>query len=111
MHQRQICVVRITGSLVFAAHLIFVFIDIMNKEDSTVAAAVASCIPEIARTIDLIADRVRKGGRVIYIGAGTSGRLTWSYLSKPPLIKKAIILSGSVYWTLQKCEKTCYSIQ
>ncbi|GLB42931.1 putative glucokinase regulator family protein [Lyophyllum shimeji] len=48
---------------------------IINAEDATVAAAVQKCIPEIARTIDLIAERVRKGGRVLYIGAGTSGRL------------------------------------
>ncbi|RDB21968.1 N-acetylmuramic acid 6-phosphate etherase [Hypsizygus marmoreus] len=48
---------------------------IMNNADATVAPAVQTCVPEIARTIDLIVDRVRKGGRVMYIGAGTSGRL------------------------------------
>ncbi|KAF5375927.1 hypothetical protein D9615_008227 [Tricholomella constricta] len=48
---------------------------IMNAADASVASAVQKCIPEIARAIDLIAERVRKGGRVLYIGAGTSGRL------------------------------------
>lgn len=47
---------------------------IMNSEDSLVAQAVGYCIRDIAAVIDLIADRVKKGGRVIYIGAGTSGR-------------------------------------
>ncbi|PFH45141.1 hypothetical protein AMATHDRAFT_9933 [Amanita thiersii Skay4041] len=47
----------------------------MNEEDSTVASAVGSCIEVIARIIDSIAERVRRNGRVVYIGAGTSGRL------------------------------------
>ncbi|KAF8063390.1 putative glucokinase regulator family protein [Lyophyllum atratum] len=48
---------------------------IINAADTTVAPAVQKCIPEIARAIDLVAERVKKGGRVLYIGAGTSGRL------------------------------------
>jgi N-acetylmuramic acid 6-phosphate (MurNAc-6-P) etherase len=59
----------------------------MNAADLSVAAAVKSCIPEIAKTIDLISERVRKGGRVIYIGAGTSGRLNpRAFLGIVPLI-------------------------
>src|SRR5262245_38166242 len=48
---------------------------LMNAEDAQVAAAVATQAEAIARAIDLIADRLRQGGRLIYVGAGTSGRL------------------------------------
>lgn len=47
----------------------------INDEDATVAAAVRSQLPQIAGAVDLIADRLRAGGRLIYVGAGTSGRL------------------------------------
>jgi N-acetylmuramic acid 6-phosphate etherase len=47
----------------------------MNAEDATVAGAVAHELPAIARAIDEIAARLRRGGRLIYVGAGTSGRL------------------------------------
>lgn len=48
---------------------------IINNEDAGVAAAVAEQIPSIARAVDGIVERIRNGGRLIYIGAGTSGRL------------------------------------
>ncbi|KAH8690314.1 putative glucokinase regulator family protein [Talaromyces proteolyticus] len=48
---------------------------IMNNEDQKVATSVTPCLDDIARAIDLLLPRVRRGGRVIYIGAGTSGRL------------------------------------
>ncbi|KAI1811339.1 putative glucokinase regulator family protein [Poronia punctata] len=48
---------------------------ILNREDRDVPAAVESCLPVIAEVIDTLSERVRKGGRVFYIGAGTSGRL------------------------------------
>src|SRR5215831_7794963 len=48
---------------------------LMNAEDAKVIPAVASQAEVIARAIDLIADRLRAGGRLIYAGAGTSGRL------------------------------------
>ena len=47
----------------------------MNAEDATVAAAVAAELPQIAAAIEAIAARLRDGGRLIYAGAGTSGRL------------------------------------
>lgn len=47
----------------------------INAEDAKVAAAVKRALPKIARAIDLIADAFRKGGRLIYVGAGTSGRI------------------------------------
>ena len=48
---------------------------IINREDQGVALAVASEIPRIAEAVDCIAERVGAGGRLFYIGAGTSGRL------------------------------------
>jgi N-acetylmuramic acid 6-phosphate etherase len=48
---------------------------IINAEDATVAPAVARALPQIARAIDLVAAALRQGGRLIYIGAGTSGRI------------------------------------
>jgi len=48
---------------------------IINTEDATVAAAVEKALPEIAKAIDWITDALGKGGRLIYVGAGTSGRL------------------------------------
>lgn len=48
---------------------------IINAEDAMVAGAVAERIPAIARAVDGIVEHIRAGGRLIYIGAGTSGRL------------------------------------
>ena len=48
---------------------------LMNAEDAKVAAAVEAELPAIAEAIDRIAERMRDGGRLIYMGAGTSGRL------------------------------------
>ena len=50
-------------------------VDLIGAEDATVPAAVAKARVEIARTIDLIEAAFRLGGRLIYVGAGTSGRL------------------------------------
>lgn len=47
----------------------------INGQDQRVAPAVADAIPEIARAVDGIAARLRGGGRLLYVGAGTSGRL------------------------------------
>ena len=48
---------------------------LINDEDATVATAVRSALPQIARAVDVVADGLRHGGRLIYVGAGTSGRL------------------------------------
>ena len=50
-------------------------VDLMNAEDATVAGAVAAAASELAASVDAIVDRLRAGGRLIYAGAGTSGRL------------------------------------
>ena len=48
---------------------------IINGEDQQVALAVEKSIPEIARAVDAIAEAIGNGGRLFYVGAGTSGRL------------------------------------
>jgi N-acetylmuramic acid 6-phosphate etherase len=48
---------------------------IINREDATVAAAVKGALPQIAHAIDLIAAALSHGGRLIYVGTGTSGRI------------------------------------
>ena len=49
--------------------------EIINAEDATVAATVRKALPQIARGIDWIAAALSSGGRLIYVGTGTSGRL------------------------------------
>src|SRR5690349_11143760 len=48
---------------------------LMNEEDRKVPIAVGRVADVIAKAVEVIAERVRAGGRLIYIGAGTSGRL------------------------------------
>src|SRR5580704_18417236 len=48
---------------------------VINEEDAKVAQAVAAELPHIAKAVDEIARRLEDGGRLFYIGAGTSGRL------------------------------------
>jgi N-acetylmuramic acid 6-phosphate etherase len=48
---------------------------LINAEDATVAPAVTRALPQIARAIDLVTAALRHGGRLIYVGAGTSGRI------------------------------------
>ena len=48
---------------------------LMNREDSTVATAVGRALPQIARAINVVVAGLRHGGRLIYVGAGTSGRI------------------------------------
>src|SRR5579884_750118 len=48
---------------------------LMNAEDARVVPAVASQAEPLARAVEIIADRLRRGGRLLYVGAGTSGRL------------------------------------
>lgn len=47
----------------------------INREDLHVAEAVGRCIPQIEKLVDAATERIRRGGRLFYIGAGTSGRL------------------------------------
>ena len=48
---------------------------LINAEDRKIAAAVAAQIPQIAKAVDVVVEQLRRGGRLFYLGAGTSGRL------------------------------------
>jgi len=50
-------------------------IRLMNREDRKVAPAVGRTVPAIARAVDEIVERMKAGGRLIYVGAGSSGRI------------------------------------
>jgi len=47
----------------------------INREDEKVAKAVATCLPAIEALVDVVAAKMAEGGRLFYLGAGTSGRL------------------------------------
>jgi len=75
---------------------------LMNREDRKVAAAVAREIPAIARAVDAIVERIHKGGRLIYVGAGTSGRIAVLDAAEcpptfgtPPWLVRALIAGGT----------------
>jgi N-acetylmuramic acid 6-phosphate etherase len=48
---------------------------ILNAEDAKVGQAVKRALPQVARAVDVIADALKRGGRLIYVGTGTSGRI------------------------------------
>ncbi len=48
---------------------------LMNKEDANVISAIHEVLPQIAKAIELATESLKNGGRIIYLGAGTSGRL------------------------------------
>jgi N-acetylmuramic acid 6-phosphate etherase len=50
-------------------------VSLINAQDATVAGAVAAAEDALARAVDAIVERLRRGGRLVYVGAGTSGRL------------------------------------
>lgn len=50
-------------------------VKIINDEDKKVALAVEKVLPQIAKAVDIIAEKISNGGKLFYIGAGTSGRL------------------------------------
>ena len=53
----------------------FEAVRLINEEDKSVAAAVEKVLPEIAASVDKIVERLKNGGRLFYVGTGTSGRL------------------------------------
>ncbi len=74
---------------------------LMNREDRKVAGAVARELPAIARAVEGIVERMEKGGRLIYVGAGTSGRIAVLDASEcpptfgtPPGLVRALIAGG-----------------
>jgi N-acetylmuramic acid 6-phosphate etherase len=48
---------------------------LMNEEDARVAEAVGRVLPDVARAVERVVERLRRGGRLFYVGTGTSGRL------------------------------------
>lgn len=73
----------------------------INAEDQTVALAVARALPSVAQAVDAIVARLRGGGRLFYVGAGTSGRLgvldaaeCVPTYSTPPQLVQALIAGG-----------------
>jgi N-acetylmuramic acid 6-phosphate etherase len=77
-------------------------VDLMNAQDATVPVAVSGAAGAIAAAIDAIAARLAAGGRLIYVGAGTSGRLAVvdaaeceSTFATPPGLVTAVIAGGA----------------
>ena len=69
----------------------------INTEDRKVPEVVAGCIPQISRFVDGAVERVKRGGRVFYIGAGTSGRLGITDASEiPPTYGMADVFIGII---------------
>lgn len=74
---------------------------LINNEDKTVAFAVEKALPEIAKAVELISGRLKNGGRLFYVGAGTSGRLGVLDASEcpptygtPPELVQGVIAGG-----------------
>lgn len=62
----------------------------INNEDMKVAEAVKKCIPQIAKAVDIIVRNFLHGGRLFYVGSGTSGRLGVLDASEcPPTFQRA----------------------
>jgi len=71
---------------------------VINEEDATVATAVRGALPQVARAVNLVVERLRRRGRVLYVGAGTSGRiglldaLEWTpTFGTPPNLVEAVL--------------------
>lgn len=76
-------------------------VTLMNDEDATVPAAIRPALPAIAAAVDDITGRLREGGRLVYAGAGTSGRLAVldavecvPTFSVPPTLVTALMAGG-----------------
>lgn len=53
----------------------FQIVELMNREDEKVNIAIKRILPEISKCIDKVVEKLRLGGRLVYVGSGTSGRL------------------------------------
>ena len=76
-------------------------LQLMNREDATVSRAVRAAMPQIARAVSLNVAALREGGRLFFIGAGTSGRLGVIEAAEcpptfhtPPSLVQAIVAGG-----------------
>ena len=59
-------------------------VKLINQEDQKVAVAVSKALPQIAELVDVIVERLKKQGRLIYIGAGSSGRIGFADAAECP---------------------------
>lgn len=78
-------------------------VELINEEDAQVAPAIKKALPQIAQAVDTIVDHLRQGGRLLYFGAGTSGRLGVLDASEipptfgtPPELVQGFIAGGDV---------------
>jgi N-acetylmuramic acid 6-phosphate etherase len=81
-------------------------LQLMNEEDAKVAQVVQAALPDIAQAVDAIVAGIEKGGRLVYVGAGTSGRLgvldaaeCVPTFNTPPGLVIGIIAGGEVALT------------
>ncbi|HTV59278.1 MAG TPA: N-acetylmuramic acid 6-phosphate etherase [Verrucomicrobiae bacterium] len=79
----------------------FGIVRLINSEDARVARAVRRELPQIARAVDAIAESLGNGGRLLYVGAGTSGRIAFLDAAEcpptfgtPPSLVQAVIAGG-----------------
>jgi N-acetylmuramic acid 6-phosphate etherase len=77
-------------------------VELMNEADSTVPAAVGAVASDIAAVVDAIAERLRAGGRLVYVGAGSSGMIAVldaseceATFSVPPGVVVALVAGGA----------------
>ena len=77
-------------------------VSLINSEDAKVAAAVKEALPQVAEAVDVISAALSSGGRLFYVGAGTSGRLgvldaveCVPTFSTPPDLIQAVLAGGS----------------
>ena len=86
----------------------------INEEDKKVPAIIEAVIPQIAELTTVIVDKMLAGGRLFYIGAGTSGRLAylmaWSLGLLPVAIKPLPKRLNLQKMTQSKAGKTCGSM-
>ena len=76
-------------------------VGLMNEQDASVASAVAAAAPSIAAAVDAVAARLRTGGRLVYVGAGSSGHIAAldaseceATFSTPPGLVVALVAGG-----------------
>ncbi len=76
-------------------------VSVMNAEDATVAETVRNALPQVAQAVEQISEQLKQGGRLFYLGAGTSGRLgvldaaeCVPTFGTPPELVQALIAGG-----------------
>ena len=81
-------------------------VGLINQEDAKIASAVQEALPQIAQAVEAISEAIADGGRLFYIGAGTSGRLgildaveCVPTFSTPPSLVQGIIAGGTTAFT------------